>query len=403
MNIPPHTSSALFDSFWLAGFESATHITRAGHRLDMLAVTQHDRQAAGDYALLRSIGIRAARDGIRWHLIDRGGAYDFSSLLPMTMAARDEGVQVIWNLCHYGWPEDVDVFAPQFVDRFARFCTAVARFIAAQSDSIPFYSPINEISFLAWAAGDTGIIYPAQHERGNELKRQLVRAAIAGMEAIWAVDRRARFVHVDPVIHVVAPRRRPDLIAAADAQRASQWESWDMLMGRRAPELGGHPRYLDIVGVNFYHANEWEHPDIRIRWEDEPRDSRWLPFRTLLAEVWERYRRPLFVAETSHFGAGRVRWLNEIADEVCQARAMGVPVEGMCIYPILDRPDWEDLHHWHHSGLWDLLPDTEGTLVRTINTGYADALRDAQAKLAGDACAVAPPQGFRWPWQRARG
>src|SRR3712207_5254033 len=95
----------LFRSFWLAGFESACHINRAGVRLDMLALTQHDRQAAGDYALLRSVGIQAARDGIRWPLIERRGRFDFSSLAPMAAAAREHGIQVIWNICHYGWPD----------------------------------------------------------------------------------------------------------------------------------------------------------------------------------------------------------------------------------------------------------------------------------------------------------
>jgi hypothetical protein len=76
-----------------------------------------------------------------------------------------------------------------------------------------------------------------------------------------------------------------------------------MLAGGLDPALGGHPRYLDIIGVNFYHANQWEHPDQRLRWEDIPRDRRWIPLRYLLAEVYDRYDRPLFISETSHFGA----------------------------------------------------------------------------------------------------
>ncbi len=34
----------VFDSFWMGGFEAATHINGAGRRLDMLAATQHDVQ-----------------------------------------------------------------------------------------------------------------------------------------------------------------------------------------------------------------------------------------------------------------------------------------------------------------------------------------------------------------------
>src|SRR5215211_3242763 len=77
------TPDGFFRSFWIAGFESACHINRAGLRLDMLATTEHDKQAATDYELLHSVGISTARDGIRWHLIDKRGSYDFSSLAPM--------------------------------------------------------------------------------------------------------------------------------------------------------------------------------------------------------------------------------------------------------------------------------------------------------------------------------
>ena len=38
----------------------------------------------------------------------------------------------------------------------------------------------------------------------------LCRAAIAGARAIREVDPEARVVHMSPVVHVVAPRDRPD-------------------------------------------------------------------------------------------------------------------------------------------------------------------------------------------------
>jgi hypothetical protein len=116
------------------------------------------------------MGIDTARDGVRWHLIDRPGAYDFSSLAPTAEAARRHGIQVIWTLCHYGWPDGLDVFAPAFVDRFARHCGAVARFLADSSDAVPFYTLINEMSFLSWAVGSAGVIFPFSRGRAEELK-----------------------------------------------------------------------------------------------------------------------------------------------------------------------------------------------------------------------------------------
>ncbi len=184
----------------------------------------------------------------------------------------------------------------------------------------PIYTPINEISFFSWAAAEVGWFFPHARNRGGELKRQLIRACIAGIEAIWAVDARARIAMVEPLIHVVAPRSRPDLAAAAAAYRNSQFEACDMLAGTLAPELGGQPRYLDIVGVNFYHDNQWEQPGgEKIAWHVLPRDPRWRPFHLLLAEIYERFRRPIFVAETSHVGSGRAEWLRELTDELTAA------------------------------------------------------------------------------------
>jgi beta-glucosidase/6-phospho-beta-glucosidase/beta-galactosidase len=367
---------SLFESFFLAGFESACHINRAGVRLNMLEFTQHDLHVFSDYELLRSFNIRTVRDGTCWPLIERAGMFDFSSLAPMVDAANEHDMQVIWNILHYGCPDDVDIFASSFVDRFARYCTALARFIDDHTDRVPYYTPINEISFLAWAAGDVGYIHPFGIERGVELKRQLIRAAIAGIEAIWQVNPRARIVQVDPVIHVMAPRNRPDLAERAATQRAGQFEAWDMMIGQIEPGLGGQPKYLDIMGLNYYHSNQWEHPDVRLRWESNPRDDRWVPLHQLLTEVYERYQRPLFIAETSHFGVGRGPWLREIVDDVRQAIMNGVPLEGITIYPIIDRPDWDNLDHWHNSGLWDLIPDEHGVLRRVLNEQYAAVFRE---------------------------
>ena len=377
----------LFQSFWLGGFESACQINTRGVRIDMLAATQHDVMAQQDYAMVHAQGIRTVRDGVRWPCVETSpGHYDWSTFVPMLQAAHAQGVQVIWNLLHYGWPPDIDILSSRFVDRFAQYCAAAARMVKNETDRPPFYVPVNEISFLAWAVGWKGIIQPLALGKSAEIKRQLVQAAIAGMNALREVDRRARFVHVDPIIHVMPPRDRPDLAEQAAIQRHGQFEAWDMLCGRSAPELGGSMDYIDIVGVNYYHSNQFETPDLRLRWEDEPRDERFVPFHKLLDEIHQRYRRPLLVAETSHFGVGRGKWIREIAQEAYIARMQGIPLEGVCLYPIIDRPDWEDENVWHNSGLWDLKPAEDGRLERVVHQEYLSALHDSQRLLKQVGC-----------------
>lgn len=372
----------MFRSFWIAGYESATHRNTRGDRLDMIAGVQHDAKVCEDYKLLRSVGIETARDAVRWHLIDKGGGqYDFSSFQPMLKAALSHGIQVIWDLCHYGFPDGIDLLKPEFVDRFAAFSRAIALFIREHTDEVPFYSPMNEISFFAWGAA-RDFMYPYQFGRDNDIKAQLLRAAIASAAAVRDVDSRARLSYPEPSIHVLPPRNRPDLAAQALQYRQSQFEAWDTIAGIAHPELGGRPEYLDIPGSNFYHSNEWEiEGNGRLRWEEEPLDERWLPYHKILLEIWERYRRPLYVGETSHFGDGRARWITEIAAEVSTACSLGVPVEGVCLYPILDRYDWQDPTHWHHSGLWDF-ENRGGDLKRVLNMEYAEAFAKAQKSIA---------------------
>ena len=104
----------------MGGFECSTHRIRIGRRLDVVASSQHERFAFQDYQRLQAVGMTTARDGFRWHLIETSpGQYDFSSVLRVIRAARENGVQVVWDLMHYGWPDGLDILSPEFVIRFA--------------------------------------------------------------------------------------------------------------------------------------------------------------------------------------------------------------------------------------------------------------------------------------------
>lgn len=332
----------LFRSPFLGGFECSTHRRHDGRRLDLIAATGHDRRVAEDYRGMLRHGIRTVRDGLRWHLIEAApGRYDWSSFLPMLRAARELDVQVIWDLCHYGVPDGIDVWRPQFVDRFARFAGAVARLVREETDAVPFYCPVNEIAYWSWAGGDKAAMAPSAEGRGWELKHQLVRAAIAGIEAVRDADPRARFVHVDPAIHVAARPERPEDAGEAAAYTRAQHQSWDMTAGALWPGLGGRPELLDVIGVNHYPENQWFLGGGTIE-RDDPHHK---PFRAILADVWERFRRPILVAETGAEGDARVPWLDYVTGEVLAAVEAGVPVEGICLYPILDYPGWANERH----------------------------------------------------------
>lgn len=333
---PPPTT---FSSFVLGGWESSTHRLRNGKRLDVLAATGHDVNAEADYRQLASFGIHACRDALRWHLIEATpGRYDFSSFTPMLDAAARAGTQVIWDLMHYGWPDDLDIWSPDFVPRFAAFARAAAIHVRERSEAVPFWCPINEISFFSWAGGDARYLNPFAASRGFELKVQLARAAIAAMRELRSVDPRARFVHAEPLIgiHHAAHTGRP----AWEAQgwHDAQFQTFDLISGRIWPQIGGHASFLDIVGVNYYFNNQWLHggPPIDVDAAD------YSPLSDLLFEVAARYDRPVLIAETGIEGDRRASWFRYVRDEVRRAQARGVRIEGICLYPVADHIGWDD-------------------------------------------------------------
>jgi hypothetical protein len=242
------------------------------------------------------------------------------------------------------------------------------------------------VSFFAWAGGDVGIFNPFASGRGNALKVQLVRAAIAAIQAMWRVNPDIRIVHTDPMINVVPSIDRPQDADAAEAHRQAQYAALDMLAGRVLPELGGREEYLGVIGVNYYVHNQWVYPGGHGTMI-EPSHARYRPVWHMLREVYDRYRRPLFVAETGIEDQARPAWLRYIGYEVRRALAEGVPVHGVCLYPIVNHPGWEDDRHCYN-GLWDYA-DEQGQreifapLARELESerGLLDASLRADAPL----------------------
>src|SRR5579863_5443705 len=118
---------SLFASFLQAGFECSTHTRRNGQRLDLLKSTKHDKFAREDFKRLQPLGIRTIRTGARWHLIESTpGEFDFASLKVILDPAAETGIEVLLDLLHFGWPDDVNVLSPSFPERFRRFTRAVA-------------------------------------------------------------------------------------------------------------------------------------------------------------------------------------------------------------------------------------------------------------------------------------
>ena len=330
-----------FQSFFQAGFECSSHRRRDGVRLDLIRATAHDKHVLRDYELCAKYGFTTVRDGLRWHLIGKTpGKYDWSSWLPALEAAEEAGIEVIWDLFHYGSPDCVDQAAPDFPDRFTEFALAALDVRQSVTKRPPIVCPLNEINFMSWAVDD-GYFPPVGPTERGWLKDQLVRTGIEAARAIKRHAVNATIVWAEPLIHIAPHDRRRQTVRAAQQNLEGMYEAYDWIVGKARPELGGDPSLVDVVGWNFYPHNQWyfEGPTIPMGHHE------YRPLAEMLVEMTERYGKPVFLSETGAEGSGNPSWLHYVCGEVREAMSRGADVRGICWYPITAYPGWDNSRH----------------------------------------------------------
>ncbi len=373
-----------FHSFWMAGYECADHVNKHGDRVDLLTASHHLSHLERDYDLLSDFEIRTVREGIRWSQVEHSPyQYNWDTVAYMLRKGISRGIQQLWDLCHFGFPDDLTPLHPKFGERFEALCIAfINMYRSIDETSTIFITPVNEVSFLSWLGGEAACTSPFCVNQGWEVKYHLMRAYIRGVAAMKAIDNNIAIISTEPLVHVIPPENADyEQQMGAEKQRNEQFQALDMLCGYICPELGGKSEYLDIVGVNFYYCNQWTHGTTQsLAWAPHDRHESWMPLSSLMHEVYQRYGKPILLTETSHPGEDRGLWIEHISVECKNAIRENIPMLGICIYPIIDRPDWDDLSFWHHSGLWDIAD--ENPAERVIFQPFADALLHAQQCLS---------------------
>ncbi len=367
----------------MGGYECADHQNCFGLRVDLATDSGHLDLLDEDYERLHAFHIRTVREGIRWSFVEkRPYEYDWSMVRTMIESGRRQGIQQIWDLCHFGYPDDLSPLHPMFARRLAALSRAFVHFYRSLVPDGPLIiTPVNEVSFISWLGGEARGTVPYCVNQGWEVKYHLMRAYIESVAAMREIDPTVLILSTEPLVNMV-----PTLDADEEEQEAAraahedQYQAMDILTGRMCPELGGRPEYLNILGLNYYYNNQWVvGKGTFLPWVNEPFDPRWRPLRSLLKEAHSRYGCPFILSETSHPGEHRPNWTELLAKECAAVLLAGYPLWGVCLYPIIDRPDWDFPDNWHRAGLWDA-EHAEGQLPRRVLfEPYAQALREAQA------------------------
>ena len=125
--------------------------------------------------------------------------------------------------------------------------------------------------------------------------------------------------------------------------------------------------------MNCYSFGQMEYREDGPHDSLDPGDDRILPLHNLLELAWDRYRRPMIIAETSGLRDGRKDWLTDVMHESLAAVYDGIDLHGICLFPAVDMPDW-NTGEWLHNGIADLV-DEGGEMRRQVDEEYVAELR----------------------------
>jgi dTDP-4-dehydrorhamnose reductase len=319
----------------------------------------------------------------------------------------------IAGLVHHGsGPRWTDLTQPSFAEGLTAYASAVAH----RYPWIDAYTPINEPLTTARFSGLYGHWYPHGTNDTTFVRCLVVqcRAIVAAMQAVRAVNPRARLIQTDDLGRT---HSTPRLRYQADFENERRWIAYDLVAGRvdrrhplwtylrksgaTADELAwflDHPSPPDIVGVNHYPTSERflaERMDAyppsswggngRDRYADieaaRAWDARPVGPAALLWEAWDRYGLPLAVTE-AHNGSSQeeeqLRWLRELWDAAEDARRRGADVRAVTVWALLGLFDWDSLvtreQGHYESGAFDVRaaeprPTAIAGLVRSLAAG----------------------------------
>jgi dTDP-4-dehydrorhamnose reductase len=354
-----------------------------------------------DLDLFAELGVRAIRYPVLWERTAPDGpeSADWSWADQRLGRLRSLGIRPIVGLVHHGsGPRHTSLVDPAFPEKLAQF----ARAVAERYPWVDSYTPVNEPLTTGRFSGLYGHWYPHGRDELTFARTLLnqCRATVLSMQAIREINPKAQLVQTEDLGKTLST---PLLAYQAEFENERRWVSFDLLCGRVRRDRAGsrmwhHLRFLgveeaqldwfadnpcppDVLGLNHYLTSvrfldertqrypcqarggngRHEYADVEaVRVCRE--DAAFSP-KTLLKEVWERYKLPLAVTE-AHLGCTReeqLRWLGEIWDAANSLRREGVDVRAVTAWSLVGAHDWNTLltrgDGHYESGVFDVRGD----------------------------------------------
>lgn len=367
-----------------------------------------------DMERLAELGVRTVRYPILWERTapDSLDKCNWSWADKRLASLKRLGINPIVGLVHHGsGPHYTNLLDPQFPEKLAGYAGAVARRYPWVAD----YTPVNEPLTTARFSCLYGHWYPHARDPLMFARALLTqcRGIVLSMRAIRDVNSSARLVQTEDIGKTAST---PELAYQAQFENERRWLTFDLLCGAIVPGtpmweyfiwLGIRPDELDwfvqnqsapdLLGINHYITSERFLDERTHRYPSQFHGGNGRHVyadveavrvcaegvagpRTILREVWNRYRLPMAVTEV-HLGCARedqLRWLDEVWNAAADSRTLGVDVRAVTAWAAFGAFDWNSLltrnAGCYESGVFDLRspvprPTALASWMKTIGAG----------------------------------
>jgi len=342
----------------IGAFES-TYLPR--HDRDIFESTAHDVQWKQDLQLLTECGVSRLRYPVRWHRVEaEEGVFNWQDTDKVLHYLRDNGFRPIVDLVHHtSYPRWMEGgFAdPRFRTAYLRYTEEFARRYPWVQEYTLFNEPFSTLFLTGHEA-----IWPPYHKGLDNFVSQILNVLPAVAEASRAYAELlpgAKHVWVDTCEHhtgagaggsayaTMANERRFLVLDSFLGKYDGKGYDPDGPMAELLRDAGGgklqdlEPGRIDVLGLDYYAHCQWHF--------DDKGGSTPTPYPLPLAQqiylYWDRYRLPCLLTETNVRGrtSDRATWFKYVLEQCERARQMGVPLEGLCWFPVIDSTDWDTL------------------------------------------------------------
>jgi beta-glucosidase/6-phospho-beta-glucosidase/beta-galactosidase len=369
------------------GIENSYPVLPNGRRIDQMEKCGHYDRWREDFGLVREMGVRALRYGPAYYVTHVGpGRFNWSSCDEPIRYLRDQGIELIADLCHFGVPDWLGGFQdPAFPVLFAEYAGAFAR----RYPWVRYYTPVNEIFICASFSALRGYWNEslASEAAFATAMRNLCMGHELAVEAILAERPDAIFVQSESIEHFHASCTDAEPIAARE--NAFKHLSLDLTLGHElAP---GMASFLNEHGVtsndlSFFRekrapGQRWIGTDYYPTCEhlvaangDRTMAKESRGYRRLAAEYYSRYRVPLFHCETNRVSEHATDWLDGQWRDIVALRDAGIPVVGFTWFSLTDQIDWQHALRFERNDVYPVgLYDLERRM-RPVGSAYQELI-----------------------------